>query len=123
MSRDYRDYLNKITENNQDASTREDNSKDYFQKTSNVRNIIFQWENGRQFFVNYNYMISCEIDPENTILTLSFTNCSVILKGTKLDRLFEFLSTQQIRVIKETTRYAQISEDEFLVESIERIEA
>ena len=123
MSRDYRDYLNKINENNQDASSREDSSKDYFQKTSNVRNIIFQWENGRQFFVNYSYMISCEIDPENTILTLSFTNCSVILNGTKLDRLFEFLSTQQIRVVKETTRYAQISEDEFLVGSIERIES
>lgn len=46
----------------------------------------------------------------------------MVLRGTKLDKLFEFLSAHQIKIIRETKRYAQLSETEFSIESIEKIE-
>lgn len=102
------------TSNETDAKATE-----HYPSASNTRNIIFEWADGRKLFLNYAFLISCELSKDNDRVILIFTNCTIHVDGIKLQLLFDQLNSQIVRVVKEATpRYAEISTSESVVSNI-----
>lgn len=94
-------------------------SDDLYPTPSNTRNLVFEWADGRQLFLNYAYLISCELAKENDRLTLTFTNCTISIEGVKLQTLFAQLQSHILRVIAEdNVRYRSLESDSPKVYSI-----
>lgn len=76
---------------------------------SHVRNICFIWEDGHKAFYNYAYLVSVDLiklDSVN-VLVLSFSSCTVTLKGYHLSAVFDLLMNHIPKTIAMTTyRYA-----------------
>lgn len=103
------------------SSGADDNSAGHYLAPSSVRNLIFVWEDGKRLFLNYSYLVSCELSSDNNLISLAFTNCQILIKGIKLNELFELLAYQQIRIVKASSRYTEISDTEFKIESLQLI--
>ena len=123
MSQDYKNFYQQMKDNAAETSNEnEDKATDHYPAPSNTRNIIFEWSDGRKLFLNYAFLISCELSKDNDRLILSFTNCTINIDGVKLQLLFEQLISQMVRVIKETnSRYAQLESDQAVIKAISMV--
>jgi hypothetical protein len=123
MSQDYKNFYQQMKDNAAETSNEnEAKGADHYPAPSNTRNIIFEWVDGRKLFLNYAFLISCELSKDNDRLILSFTNCTINIDGVKLQLLFEQLISQMVRVIKETnSRYAQLESDQEVIKAISMV--
>lgn len=55
---------------------------------SGVKNVCFVLLDGKQIFLNYNYLVSGEFFPEENKITLYFTTHIVSLQGCHLEKLY-----------------------------------
>jgi 1,4-dihydroxy-2-naphthoyl-CoA synthase len=79
------------------------------ERDSSVRNVCFEWLDGRKAFFNYGYLIAAEltINDQDTRLTLTFGSYTVIVKGYRLGVLFERLKEHRPKtIIAVAPRYA-----------------
>lgn len=98
------------------------NSTTEYPNTSNARNLCLIWLSGRKQFLNYSYLVSCEFDPEDNIVTLQFTTHFIILTGDHLNGLFDSLINHSPKTIKEIEeRYKALDSKEPYIASIESI--
>lgn len=78
----------------------------------NARNVCFVMLDGKQIFLSYAYLISGEFDPEQNVITLTFSTQKVTLTGNKLEGLFEQLMLQMPRKIScVDKRYKEVKEE------------
>ncbi|MGN8037822.1 hypothetical protein ACTJJ0_22210 [Chitinophaga sp. 22321] len=87
---------------------------------SNVRNVCFAWPDGRKLFLNYAYLVSCDYQPEENTLSLTWTTHTVMIKGFSLHNLFDELMQHLPRQIVCTDpRYnATVEKDKSIVNEI-----
>ena len=84
------------------------NDIEIYESESHARNVCFVEPSGRQIFLNYAYLVAGEFSPNESMITLTFTTHSVVLKGNNLEGLFESFANQTCRKIKaQDERYAQ----------------
>ncbi len=86
-----------------------------------TRNLCFVQLDGKRMFLNYAYLISGEYVPEENTITLAYTTHTVMLKGHRLESLYESLMEHQVQRISCTDkRYLATKEDgESVVTEIE----
>jgi len=78
-----------------------------------VRNLSLVDGRGKQYFLNYAYLMTGEYSPEKGAITLTFTTHTVILKGNYLESLFEDLVRHLPRkIVCVMERYASVNEGE-----------
>lgn len=55
-----------------------------------ARNLCLIWQNGKQFLLNYAYLLSGDFDPdgEMNVISLNFSSDKVTIKGYGLNVLF-----------------------------------
>ncbi len=93
-----------------DPSQKEED-KNYFAPSS-TRNVCFVQTDGKMLFLNYGYLISGEYLPNESLITLYFTSHTIILKGAKLESLYQdFFNHVPRLVICLDERYEEISEN------------
>lgn len=76
---------------------------------SPVRNLCFVWTDGRRAFFNYAYLVSVDLTLSDSlqIMRLSFSGPLVMLKGYRLDVLFDLLLSHMPKTITASpVRYA-----------------
>jgi hypothetical protein len=98
----------------------EERSKQSFPSVSHARNLCIVWEDGKRMFLNYAYLISGELQPEDSTIALLFTTHSVQIKGSNLENLYEEFTGHLIKQITCTDeRYnATVGTDETVVNEI-----
>lgn len=71
------------------------------ERDSLVRNVCFEWLDGRKAFFNYAYLIAAEltINDQDTVLKLTFGSYTVTVKGYRLGILFERLKEHRPKTI------------------------
>src|SRR5690348_1824902 len=80
---------------------------------SNVRNLCLVLAEGRQIFLNYSYLVSAELSDGNNFIQLLFTSHVVKIKGLRLEKLFEKLSSHMPAKIKcQEERYKYLKDEE-----------
>jgi len=85
---------------------------EFYPDSGNSRNLCFVWADGRRTFINYSYLISAELIPEENCIVLVFTSQTLVLKGVNLEPLFYELMHQSIKQITCTDeRYNVVNED------------
>ncbi|MFM1998487.1 MAG: hypothetical protein RL204_434 [Bacteroidota bacterium] len=120
MSQDYKSFYQQMKDNAAETSNENDaKATEHYPSPSNTRNIIFEWADGRKLFLNYAFLISCELSKDNDRVILTFTNCTIHVDGIKLQLLFDQLNSQIVRVVKETnSRYAQLESEQAVIKTI-----
>lgn len=99
----------------------ENRSADLFDTPSNVRNLCFEWPDGRMKFINYAYLISGELNSDNEI-DLTFSTEKLKIVGKNLSLLFNQLTLHQIKLIKiSESRYEFLSESHTLITSVNTV--
>lgn len=92
---------------------------EYYPASGNSRNLCFVWADGKQMFLNYAYLISGELNSENSSIELWFSTHRVSIKGSRIELLFELLSHQ---ILKKITcgdeRYQLLNKNSFVVAEI-----
>jgi hypothetical protein len=87
---------------------------------SNVRNVCFVQADGKMTFLNYSYLVSGEYQPEESIIVLNFTSHTIILKGTKLEMLYQEFFSQVPRFITTTEeRYNEVEKNSYLINEMQ----
>lgn len=101
----------------------EEKSKQSFPSVSHARNLCIVWDDCKRIFLNYAYLISGELLPDDSAIVLTFTTHTVTLKGSRLDTLFEEFTGHLIKQIACTDeRYNETLEGtETVVNEIEVI--
>jgi len=64
-----------------------------------IRNVCFVFLDGKRLFLNYAYLVSGEYNPDESMILLAFTTHTVLLKGFRLENLFEQFMQQLNRVV------------------------
>jgi len=121
MSQNYKLKFDELWEN--DPTKKENGKEDgkqSFPSHSHARNLCIAWEDGRKMFLNYAYLISGELQPEESIIVLLFTTHTVQITGSRLETLFEEFTVHLIKQIACTDeRYnSTIEKDETIVNEI-----
>jgi len=79
-----------------------------FSSIGHVRNLCLTWPNGNRKFLNYAYLVSGSYSKDESSITLVFTSETVILKGIRLNQMFQdFLSHIPQEIICIEKRYNQ----------------
>lgn len=90
------------------------------ERSGTVRNLSFVLLDGREIFLSYSYLISCEYIPEESVIVLIYTTHEITLKGNHLAALNESLKShvpQEIRCFD--SRYENLKkEDETFINEI-----
>lgn len=75
-----------------------------YKNDSNVRNLCFEWDDGRKAFFNYAYLVSIMLTLEESynLMAITFTSDTVALKGYNFPVLFKLLLTHAPRIIPVT---------------------
>jgi len=114
MSYDYKsrldDYLSgDPTKKNE---PKQDENITYFDADyTGVRNVCFVQLDGKQIFLNYNYLVSGEYLPEENKITLQFTTDTITLQGYNLEKLYQdFMKHMPQNITITDERYSGISE-------------
>lgn len=112
MNRDLSNRINQYL-NNDPTKKQEDSihkRDEHHDRRSSVKTICFVLENGREVFLNYNYLVSGEYDPEGNSILLYFTSHIVVIKGNNMNLLFEDLMLYTPKkIIAKNKRYESIS--------------
>lgn len=82
---------------NKTLASDQDNTR--YAAAGHVRNVCFQGLDGKSVFLNYSYLVSGEFDPAQSVITLSFTTHRVIIRGIRLQGLYDALMNQIARII------------------------
>lgn len=86
---------------------------------SHVRNLCFVWPDGKKKFLNYAYLVSGEYLPEENSIKLAFTSETILIKGDRLEGLFEqLLNHEPKRIVCTDERYAAIDDSGIFVTEI-----
>jgi hypothetical protein len=120
MNQKYKLKFDELWENDPTKKEAVEEKLQSFPSHSHARNLCIVWEDGKRMFLNYAYLISGELLPEESMLTLTFTTHTVQFKGSRLEILFEEFTNHLIKQIACTDeRYnATIGEDEAVVNEI-----
>lgn len=106
MSSGFKFKYDQMRENDPASPGNSDLAENTFRKESNVRNVCFITPDKKHLFLNYGYLVSCELDSDNSKMTLTFTSHVVALQGTNLDVLFFEFMEHLPRIIEcELDRY------------------
>lgn len=90
------------------------------ESSGNARNICFVQINGDSIFLSYGYLISGEFKPSENKIDLFFTSHTITISGSKLNLLFQEFIKHSPKVIEcKNDRYNEISEDGFVVNTID----
>ena len=112
MNQGFKTKFEQMRDGNPVSNEQAESENDSYFSHSNVRTIQFQWPDGRKLFLNYSYLVSGEYDPKQHTITLVFTSTNIVLKGVKLNLLFEELVIQKVRqVVCIDPRYAQVQNE------------
>jgi hypothetical protein len=120
MSQEFKFKFDRMQENNPASDKeKEDQKSETYATATSSRNLCFVWPDGRKLFLNYAYLISGEYIPTEKNITLIFTTHKIVLKGARLDVLYDDLLMHVPRVIPAIDpRYAEIDEGRFYIEEI-----
>ncbi len=127
MSQSFRERFNQpmsndITGNEQENAKVRANAPDieFYDQYSGIRNVCFTHLDGSRIFLNYNYLVSGEYNPEQSQIVLGFTTHQITLKGVNLEKLFEELMFHSVKVIgTRDQRYNHlVGEDAVVVNNI-----
>lgn len=105
--------------NTADQSAEQNQCVEHYDSPGNTRNICFIQTDGETEFLNYAYLVSCKFVPNENMIRLVFTTCTVEIKGQNLRELFKGIFNQTVQcvsVIEE--RYMSIKEESLLVTGI-----
>lgn len=114
MSYDYKSRLDDYLSG--DPTKKNEANKDeniiYFDENYiGIRNVCFVLLDGKQIFLNYNYLVSGEYLPEENKITLQFTTSTITLQGYNLEKLFQgFMQHSPKTVAVTDERYSAISQ-------------
>lgn len=115
MSQEYRSRFEQMKENALQQSSPnpvEQNGSEQYPSNGNVRNICSVWVDGKKLFLAYSYMVSGEYSATESVIVLTFTTCTITVKGSNLERLFEDLMEQRTKVIAcEDPRYSEVEHE------------
>ncbi|SFT08729.1 hypothetical protein [Mucilaginibacter polytrichastri] len=96
-----------------------ENDNNIYSQPGNVRNLCFEWPDGRKKFLNYAYLVSADFEPERNVLKLIFTSEVITIKGIRLELLFNQLFLHLANtVICSNNRYEIIEMKDFIVNEI-----
>lgn len=85
---------------------------DSYARESHVRNVCFVLPDGNKKALSYAYLVAMDYMPEQSLITLEFTSCTISLSGLRLDALFWDLFEQLPRIITCTDeRYNALESD------------
>lgn len=113
----------KFKNRNKKRSSSSENDEDvtpveHYEEGGYSRNLCFVQPDGEKEFVNYAYLVSGKYTPNTSEIVLTYTICTVTLKGYKLEGLFDSLMNHVPKEIRcEDERYAV--KDRFTVISID----
>lgn len=109
MSQDFKDKIYEMQDNDvtgdekrQQDQPHEDAANtpaDRYPSHSHARNLCLEWNDGRMMFLNYSYLVSCDYQPKDISITMTFTSHIVVLKGVQLETLFKDLMLHLPKVI------------------------
>lgn len=106
MSQSFKDRFNQNFSGNQETDQQRDpnlktNAPDieFYNHYSGIRNVCFTHLDGSRIFLNYNYLVSGEYNPEQSQIILGFTTHQIILKGVNLEKLFDDLMFHSVKNI------------------------
>lgn len=94
-----------------DQSAEQNSCVEHYDSPGNTRNICFIQTDGETEFLNYAYLVSCKFIPNENMIRLVFTTCTVEIKGQNLRELFKGIfnqTVQSVSVIEE--RYLAMRE-------------
>jgi len=87
---------------------------------SNVRNVCFVQADGKMLFLNYSYLMSSEYLPDDSTIVLNFTSHTIILKGSKLETLYQDFFSHIPRVVTcIEERYNEVEKDAYLINDMQ----
>lgn len=120
MNQKYKLKFDELWENDPTKKETGEEMKQSFPSQSHARNLCIIWEDGKRMFLNYAYLISGELLPDDSMLILTFTTHTVQLKGSRLETLYEEFTGHLIKQIACTDeRYnATVENDETVVNEI-----
>lgn len=104
MSQDFKLKFDGMRNNNpaapKDSSLGDEVGENEFYPTSgNSRNLCFAWPDGRRMFLNYAYLVSGKYNLQDSIIELWFSTHHIIIRGSKLEIIFDLLFDQTLRKI------------------------
>ena len=121
MSQNFNDMFEGLRSNIPRTTNNNEHYKT-FETLGHVRNLCFTRDNDKRF-MNYAYLVDVELSEESSIITLNYTSKTVILKGDRLEILFnDLLFHLPLEVKTITERYTStVDAKTFYVTSIEFI--
>ncbi len=103
MSQSFKFRYDEMRENNPGESqpqTHDASDGDMFYPSGGgVRNVCFVLLDGKRLFLNYAYLVSGEYNPDESLILLAFTTHGILLKGIRLQTLYEQFMQQLNRVV------------------------
>jgi len=104
-------FTNLSETKDEQPQSEEQKSVELYDTPGHARNICFVHANGEAEFLNYAYLVSCKFVPNDSLIRMVFTTCSVEIKGQNLRDLFKGIfnqTVQSVSVIEE--RYVEMKE-------------
>jgi len=103
----------------EEKSQSNENNNSHYSQPGNVRNLCFEWPDGRKKFLNYAYLISGEYNYEDQTINLIFSTESILISGSNLGPIFESIFQHMPKILKCTSdRYSSLSTEESVINSI-----
>lgn len=103
MSQSFKFRYEEMRENNpgqsQPAYAEDLGSDLLYHSGGGARNVCFILLDGRRLFLNYAYLVSGEYNPDESMILLAFTTHTVLLKGVRLEKLYEQFMQQLNRIV------------------------
>lgn len=120
MSRDFELGFDAFDHSNHQDGNEDDNIPENYKVASSVRNLCLIWQDGRKKFFNYAYLVSADYVPEKGLIQLSFTTSNIILKGIRLNSLYDKLLFHiPIKITCTLERYNELTKEYCVNEIIE----
>jgi hypothetical protein len=87
----------------EDAASSSEITHEHYNGPGNIRNLTFAWPDGRRMFLNYAYLVACELSTtdEKNMIVLHFTSHVLTLKGYELEKLFVYLGNQTASIVNQ----------------------
>lgn len=119
MSRDFELGFDSFDRPPHQDGTDDNGIPEEYKISSSVRNLCLIWPDGRKKFFNYAYLVSADYFPGDGLIQLTFTSATILLKGIKLNVLYEkLLFHTPVKITCQDERYNQIGEEEYWVNEI-----
>lgn len=126
MSRNYKDKIDSLLDNDRDITTHtvEDKAVQQHSGPSHTRPLIIVQHNGNEKLLHYNYLIAADYHAESGIIVLYFTTHTITFKGLRLHELFRsFCKHEPFIVTVAGTRYdSLLDKDTFIITEVIIIE-